>query len=134
MAEHLNSTGSVAAGLRAVPGAGKAFASTQAAWRFYNNDRVTYQHLAAPLIERAREATIEKQVRYALVAHDWSHLDYTTHQSKPDRTRLHNKKVVGDELQTALLIDDQTGDRSLSDLPKLAGSRWLTQHAQHGSI
>ena len=110
MIEHLNSTESVAAGLRAVPRTSKAFASTQAAWRFYNNERVTYQQLAAPLIDRAREALAEEDAHYALVAHDWSHLDYTTHQSKSDRTRLHNKKVLGYELQTALLINAQTGE------------------------
>lgn len=109
MAEHLNSAESVAAGFRALPGTRKAFASTQAAWRFYNNQRVSYEQLAAPLIARGREALIEDQARYALIAHDWSHLDYTAHQSKRDRTRLHNKKVFGYELQTALLISARTG-------------------------
>ena len=110
MAEHLNSAESVAAGLRALPGISKAFASTQAAWRFFNNERVSYPQLADPLIARGREALAEEEGRYALVAHDWSHLDYTTHQSKRDRTRLHNKKVFGYVLQTALLISDRTGE------------------------
>lgn len=33
-----------------------------------------------------------------------------THQSKRDRTLIHNQKVFGYELQTALLIDDSTGE------------------------
>lgn len=110
MAEHLNSAESVAAGFRALPGTSQAFASTQAAWRFYNNERVCSKQLAAPLIARGREALAEDEMRYALVAHDWSHLDYTKHQSKRDRTRLHNQKVFGYELQTALLINAQTGE------------------------
>lgn len=110
MAEHLNSAESVAAGLRALPGTSKAFASTQAAWRFYHNERVSYAQLAAPLMALGRKAFTEDQGRYALIAHDWSHLDYTTHQSKPDRTRLHNQKVFGYELQTALLISARTGE------------------------
>jgi len=69
VAEHLNSAESVAAGLRALPGISKAFASTQAAWRFFNNERVSYPQLADPLIARGREALAEEEGRYALVAH-----------------------------------------------------------------
>lgn len=110
MAEHLNSVESVAAGLRPLLGISKAFASTQAAWRFYNNKRISYEQLAAPLVASGREALAYNKGRYALIAHDWSHLDYTTHQSKRDRTLIHNQKVFGYELQTALLIDDRTGE------------------------
>jgi hypothetical protein len=108
--EHLHVLDSLAAGLRTLPGTAQAFASTQAAWRFYHNERVSYEQLAAPLLERARQSLTETNSRYALIAHDWSHLDYTEHQSKADRTRLHNKKVFGYELQTALLVSAQTGE------------------------
>jgi hypothetical protein len=101
---------SLAAGVRALPGTAQALASTQAAWRFYHNERVSYEQLAAPLLERARLSLTETNSRYALIAHDWSHLDYTDHQRKPDRTRLHNKKVFGCELQTVLLVNAQTGE------------------------
>ena len=109
MAEHLNSADSVAAGIRALPGVRQAFASTQAAWRFYGNDRITLAQLAEPLIESGREALAEPQVHYALIAHDWSHLDYSEHGSKKDRTALGCKNLFGYELATALLISDQTG-------------------------
>ncbi|MDI1230204.1 MAG: hypothetical protein PSV18_03760 [Methylobacter sp.] len=39
--EHLNSTDTLSAGLRALPDKSTSFASTQAAWRFYKNARVT---------------------------------------------------------------------------------------------
>lgn len=91
-------------------GTNKAFASTQAAWRFYQNERVTYQQLGEPLVTCGREALIDSKADYILVAHDWSHLDYTEHQSKQDRVLLHNQKVFGYTLQTALLISAQTGE------------------------
>lgn len=109
MAEHLNSADSVAAGLRALPGVKKAFASTQAAWRFYRNEGVTLEQLAAPLIGAGREALAESGSQYALIVHDWSHLDYSTHGSKKDRTRLKGKNLWGYELHTALVLSEQTG-------------------------
>lgn len=109
MAEHLNSAESVAAGLRALPGVRKAFASTQAAWRFYGNERITLEQLAAPLIAAAREALAEAGSQYALIAHDWSHLDYSAHRRKRDRARLKGKNLWGYELHTALVLSEQTG-------------------------
>ncbi len=109
MAEQLNSAESVAAGLRALPGVRQAFASTQAAWRFYGNDRVTLKQLAAPLLAAGREALADSGGRYALIAHDWSHLDYSEHGSKKDRARLKGKNLWGYELHTALGLSDQTG-------------------------
>jgi len=109
VAEHLNSADSVAAGLRALPGVSQAFASTQAAWRFYGNERITLAHLVEPLIESGREALTEPKVHYALIAHDWSHLDYSEQGRKKDRTALGCKNLFGSELATALLISDQTG-------------------------
>ena len=45
----------LAAGLRALPGAGKAFASTQAMWRFLQNDRMKRTTLVQPLWNYAKE-------------------------------------------------------------------------------
>jgi hypothetical protein len=67
------------------------------------------EQLAAPLIAAGREALAETEGRYALVAHDWSHLDYSSHGSKADRTRLKGKNLWGYELATALLLSEQTG-------------------------
>lgn len=99
----------MAAGLRALPGVRKAFASTQAAWRFYGNERSTLEQLAAPLIEAGREALAGSGSRYALIAHDWSHLDYSAHGSKKDRTRLKGRNLWGYELHSALVLSEQTG-------------------------
>jgi hypothetical protein len=60
----------VAAGLRALPGRGTAFASTQAAWRFYRNPAVRLPHLVEPLHQAARLAAESDLRAYALVIHD----------------------------------------------------------------
>jgi hypothetical protein len=109
VAEHLNSAESVAAGLRALPGVRQAFASTQAAWRFSGHDRVTLKQLAAPLLAAGREALADSESHYALIAPDWSHLDYSGHGSKKERARRKGKNLLGSELQTALVLSDQTG-------------------------
>lgn len=70
---------------------------------------MTLAQLAAPLITAGREALADVKGRYALIAHDWSHLDYSEHGSKRDRTRLKGKNLWGYELQTALVLNDQTG-------------------------
>ena len=51
--EHLNSTDTLSAGLKAIPDKNTSFASTQAAWRFYKNDSVTLKKLHAPLLTAA---------------------------------------------------------------------------------
>jgi len=54
--EHANSTEKLAAGLRSLPHASKSsFASTQAAWRFYQNDKVSLSKLSEPLLETAHD-------------------------------------------------------------------------------
>ena len=71
-----------------LPGTAQAFASTQAAWRFYANPRVTLPQLAQPLIEAARVAVEQDNQHYALVVHDWSQLLFKAHHSKRDRAVL----------------------------------------------
>ena len=78
-----------------MPGTTQAFASTQAAWRFYANPRVTLPQLARPLIEAARTAVAHDNQRYALVVHDWSQLTFNTHQSKRDRAVLSSATDLG---------------------------------------
>ena|SRR5215510_4260885 len=70
--EHLHTSESVAAGLRALPGINQAFASTQAAWRFYANPRVSLEELAAPLMASGRDLVASECRHHALVMHDWS--------------------------------------------------------------
>src|SRR5262245_37406146 len=70
--EHLNTNDDIAAGIRALPGKGKAFTSTQGAWRFYANPRVSLSKLGEPLIEEARGLIGSECGDYALVVHDWA--------------------------------------------------------------
>ncbi len=107
--EHLSPVQAIAAGLRALHGTAQAFASTQAAWRFYANPRVTPPQLAQPLIEAARGAVEQDNRHYALVVHDWSQLLFKAHASKRDRAVLSSATDHGYELLTALVLSDRDG-------------------------
>lgn len=107
--EHSGHAHSLAAGLRCLPGESAAFASTQAAWRFYGNPDVTMPKLAEPLLEHARLTVPQECRRFLLVAHDWSHLNFPTHERKADRLVKSGEGDVGYLLSTALLIGDQQG-------------------------
>lgn len=107
--EHLTAVTAVAAGLRSLPGLAGAFASTQAAWRFYANDRVPLTQLAQPLLGEARAAVAGACRDYALVVHDWSFLHYNGHPGKRDRVALSQPTDRGYGLQTALLLGDGDG-------------------------
>lgn len=108
--EHLSPAQRLAAGLRALPGTAKAFASTQAAWRFYRNPRISLPRLARPLLAAAHEAAREQCDDFVLVVHDWSNLHYNHHASKEDRVELSQSTDLGYELQTVLLVSDRNGD------------------------
>src|SRR5271169_3739504 len=112
--EHMGHAHKTAAGPRSLPGQSLAFASTQAAWRFYNNGSLSLPTLAQPLLACARQAAAESCQRYALVAHDWSYLDYRTHSRKKDRIELSNAAEIGYELRSALLVSD--GGEALAPL------------------
>lgn len=105
--EHMGHGHIVAAGPRTLPGKTSALAATQAAWRFYHNESLALPTLAEPLLVCARQAATESCRRYALVAHDWSNLDYRTHTGKKDRVALSNAEEIGYELRSGLLISDQ---------------------------
>ncbi len=107
---HLSPADRLAAGLRALPTTAKAFASTQAAWRFFHNERVTLPQLARPLLAACREGVAEQCDGFALAVHDWSQLHYNDHTTKKDRVELSQSKDWGYELQTVLLVGDRSGD------------------------
>ncbi len=108
--EHLQISQSVAAGLNALPGTAQSFASTQAAWRFYRNENVSLPALAQPLIEQGRAALRAAGAEYALVVHDWSHLNFDRHTRKADRIGASEHRRQGYELQSALLLSDRAGE------------------------
>ena len=107
--EHLNSTDTISAGLRAVPNKNTSFASTQAAWRFYKNDNVTLKKLQTPLLTAAHSNIKLHCHQYALCVHDWSRLNYRKHTSKQDKYQITHKTDVGYDLQSSLILSDQTG-------------------------
>ena len=125
--EHLHTSERQAAGARALPSVNEAFASTQAAWRYYANQAVTLPGLAAPLQEQARHDLPRVCRAYGLVIHDWSDLLYGSHTSKRDRKQI--GKEQGYELATALLMSDQTGAPIVPvSLGLWASDGWHTTH------
>ena len=109
MTEHLNSTDSLSAALRALPDKNTSFASTQGAWRFYKNDRVSLTKLHEPLLMAAHESVARHCSDYVLCVHDWSRLNYRKHASKLDKYQITHETDVGYDLQSSLILSDQTG-------------------------
>jgi hypothetical protein len=104
----MNSSDPLSAGLKALPDKTSSFASTQAAWRFYQNESVSLPKLQEPLTAAAHEGIREHCSLYALCVHDWSHLSYK-HLNKPDTYAITHDTDVGYDLQTSLILSDQTG-------------------------
>src|SRR5262249_9388786 len=107
--EHLAPLEPLAAGLRALPRATTAFAATQAAWRFYRNNRVGLSQLIQPLQQRACAAVTETCADYVLVTHDWSFLHYRHHRRKGARSPLSNPQDLGYDLLASLALSDGDG-------------------------
>jgi len=105
---HSGQAKATAAGPRPLPAPTQAFAATQAAWRFWRNPRVTLPALAQPLLDGARDATAACQ-DYALVVHDWSHLDYASHTRKRDCLQGAHPGEVGYDAHVALAVSDRDG-------------------------
>jgi hypothetical protein len=100
----------LSAGIAALPGAGTPWASTQAAWRFFNNDGVTPAKLAVPLRDAVRAALAGGTSPYLLAVIDWSKLDYRRHTAKADRRAFCNPGEAGYALTSVLAVDAGTGD------------------------
>ena len=106
---HLHSAPELAAGVASLPSTGSAFAATQAAWRFLNNERVTLPALVEPLREAGRSRASATRARFALLVHDWCKLSYNQPRRKRDLTQLTHETDVGYELTTALLVSADDG-------------------------
>ena len=104
---HMHSATELASGVASLPSVAKAFAATQAAWRFLNNERVTPAALAEPLRQVGRDRLAEAQAPFALLIHDWSKLGFTA--SQRDLTRVTHGKDLGYDLTTALLVSGDNG-------------------------
>ncbi len=95
--------------MKALPDGAQSFAQTQALWRFLANERTTPQALIEPVLAQARAALEECCEDYALVAHDWSRLNFNQHTSKTDRVTMTHATDQGYELQSSVLIGDRHG-------------------------
>jgi hypothetical protein len=106
----LSSHDRLAAGVHAPPGLmAEGFAATQAAWRFYGNDRVGLPMLAGPLLDHARAAVPAACDGRALVVLDWCNLHLGGHDANADRVELSSGRDLGYELLTALAVSDRDG-------------------------
>lgn len=109
--EHSRAACPLTPGLAALPSAtASAFASTQAAWRFYHNPRVGLPDLVAPLHQAAHHALSLCPAPFALVVVDWSNLNFHPHTSKADQVLFSTGSDRGYELTSALLVDTTAGD------------------------
>lgn len=105
----MSSSTRTAAGPSLLPGPNKSAAATQAAWRFFNNNRVDLAGLAEPIRQAGRDAAAESQSNFVLLAHDWCKIDYANHMSKADVRQLTHEHDIGYDLTTALLVDADDG-------------------------
>lgn len=106
----MKSASPLAAGVGSLPSTTQAFAATQAAWRFYNNERVTLPELIEPLRDYVREQVAALDAPFVLLAHDWCKLSYPGHAFREDLAELSNESDVGYELTTSLAIDPTNGN------------------------
>ncbi len=106
----MNPIANLAPGIKDIASAQKtSFATTQAIWRFLNNENVSFQQLNQPIQLLASQQILESKHDYALVAHDWSQLQYVKHSNKINRRQRTHANDTGYELQSSLLIDAETG-------------------------
>jgi hypothetical protein len=99
----------LAAGVGSLPSTRRAFAATQAAWRFYNNERILLAELVGPLRDYARERLALSNAAFVLVAHDWCKLSFPGHNFREDLAELSNETDIGYELTTSLAISAEDG-------------------------
>lgn len=140
---HMRSAAPLAAGVASLPDKGQAFAATQAAWRFHNNERVTLPALVEPLRAVGRDRATATRSPFLMLVHDWSKLAYRpgdAGRGKTDLVQLTHAHDVGYELTTALLVDADdgsplapmelhvlTGDGVLSTRPRVRAVGHLEQ-------
>ena len=104
---HFHHSSPTATGVAVPVSASKSLATTQATWRFFNNDRVTPLGLVEPLRHFARHQLAGAD--YALAVIDWCKLDYKKHTAKKDIVRISHEQDIGYELTTHLLVSAENG-------------------------
>ena len=99
----------LAAGVGGLPSSKAAFAATQAAWRFYNNERVEFRELVEPMREYVRTQVCSMPSPFLIVAHDWSKLSFPGHSFRQDLAELSSESDIGYESTTSLAISGDDG-------------------------
>ena len=85
-----------------------SFSTTQAVWRFLNNNKISFSQLNQPIKLLACEQIKTSPHQYALIVHDWSQLQYVKHSHKVQRLQR-TEANSGYELQSSLLVDASSG-------------------------
>lgn len=117
-----------------MPDGTKAFAHTQALWRFLANQRVTPEGLALPLVMAGREAVTETGCDWVLSVHDWSRLSFRTHIAKQDRLQMTHDRDVGYELQSSLLVSADDGAPLSVPVQNLVTAKGVWQSRSDGVV
>lgn len=106
----MNPLASLAPAIKDIASAQKtSFATTQATWRFLNNERVSFKQLNQPIESLAINELKRSNHAFALVAHDWSQLQYVKHNHKENRFERTHAHDLSYELQSSLLINAEDG-------------------------
>src|SRR5688500_3822303 len=105
----MHAVSSLAAGTASLPSGVSSFAETQAAWRFYNNPRITLAELVEPLREYVRRQVADSGIPFLLLVHDWSKLSFPGHASKRDQAQWNQSNNYGYELTTVLAVSGLSG-------------------------
>jgi hypothetical protein len=106
--EHLGPALPLASGPRRLL-LGSAPASCQAACRSFDNPRITWRHLVAPLIRRAAFDLPDSPCPFVLAVHDWSDVNFHHHTRKADQILFSQGSDRGYELAACLLVDADDG-------------------------
>ncbi len=106
----MNPLSSLAPAIKEMASAQKSsFATTQAVWRFLNNEKISFKQLNEPIQQLAFEQIDQSSHSYALIVHDWSQLQYVKHNNKTQRRQRTHQYDTGYELQSSLLVDAASG-------------------------
>ena len=84
---HMIKSDMLSAGVKSGLKSTQSFNETQAAWRFFNNERCELGELMKPLLAHGIKHS-EDVAQYGLVAHDWSGLSYKKHTKVSPVTSL----------------------------------------------
>ena len=109
ISEHLTVMPKLAQGVKALSHLKTTFANTQAAWRFLNNENVSFQEISRPLFQAAAQELSASTGNYGLVMHDWCRVNYYGHEAKKDKREMTSQYDVGYELYASLLISSEAG-------------------------